>query len=209
LTKALVTEYQAKESYQALLAALSVVRQGPQESVRELTARVRELQARLVRSLGRIAGAGAQTQDPATAAATLSNIEALVLRSFVGALRPEIQEIVAWKQPTTFEAAFEWAQRKEENLNNISPLLESLINSCLNQNQPMRPPVVAIPSVKITNPNATTDPPGIAKMIEEMKDLKLYLFQGQNSRAKSPVANNYENRTQYNRSVQFVTCHNC
>jgi hypothetical protein len=75
---------------------------------------MRELQVRLVRSLGRIAGVGAQAQDPATAAATLSNIEALVLRSFVGALRPEIQEIVAWKQPTTFEAAFEWAQRKKK-----------------------------------------------------------------------------------------------
>jgi hypothetical protein len=43
LTKALVTEYQAKESYQALFAALSVVRQGPQESIRELTARMQEL----------------------------------------------------------------------------------------------------------------------------------------------------------------------
>jgi hypothetical protein len=82
---------------------------------------------------------------------------------------------------------------EKENLNDISPSPESLINSCLNQNQPMRPLVVAIPSVTITNPNATTDPPGIAKIIEEMKDLKLYLLQGQNSRAKSPVANNYEN----------------
>jgi hypothetical protein len=63
--------------------------------------------------------------------------------------------------------------------------------------------------VTITNPNAPTNPPGIAKMIEEMKDLKLYLLQGQSSRAKNPMTNNYKNRTQYNRSVQFVTCHNC
>ena len=138
-------EYQAKESYQALLAALSVVRQGPHKSVRELTARMQELYKKGLCAIWEELDAGAQAQDPAAVAATLSNIEALVLRSFIGALCPKIQEIVAWKQPTTFKAAFEWAQRKKENLNNISPSPKSLINICLYQNQPTRPPVVAIP----------------------------------------------------------------
>jgi hypothetical protein len=101
---------------------------------------------------------GAQAQDSAVATATLTNIETLVLRSFVGALRPEIQEIVAWKQPTTFEAAFEWAQRKEENLNDITPLAESLIASCINNTPIKQNPIVAIPSVTITTPSQAPDP---------------------------------------------------
>jgi hypothetical protein len=134
------------------------VRKGPQESVRELTARMRELQARLVHSMSMTMEVGAQAQDSAVATATLTNIETLVLRSFVGALRPEIQEIVAWKQPTTFEAAFEWAQRKEENLNDITPLAESLIASCINNTPIKQNPIVAIPSVTITTPSQAPDP---------------------------------------------------
>jgi hypothetical protein len=94
--------------------------------VRELTAKLYELQARLIRSLRRTTSAGAQALDPATVDATLSNIEALVPCSFMGALCQEIREIVAWKQPAIFKAMFEWTQRKEKNLHNISSSPESL-----------------------------------------------------------------------------------
>jgi hypothetical protein len=45
----------------------------------------------------------------------------------------------------------------------------------------------------------------VAKLVEDFKELKLFVIQGQNARAKSPQ---YDRPTAQ-RSVQFVTCHSC
>jgi hypothetical protein len=45
----------------------------------------------------------------------------------------------------------------------------------------------------------------VAKLVEEFKELKLFVIQGQNARAKSPQSD----RPMAQRSVQFVTCHGC
>jgi len=49
----------------------------------------------------------------------MCSVDALVLRSFISGLKPLIQEIVSWKEPTTFEVALMLAQKKELNLNSI------------------------------------------------------------------------------------------
>ena len=45
----------------------------------------------------------------------------------------------------------------------------------------------------------------VAKLVEEFKELKLFVIQGQNARAKSPQSD----RPTIQRSVQFITCHGC
>jgi hypothetical protein len=45
----------------------------------------------------------------------------------------------------------------------------------------------------------------VTKLAKEFKELKLFVIQGQNARAKSPVSD----RPPAQRSIQFVTCHGC
>jgi hypothetical protein len=124
-----------------------------------------------------------------------------VLRNFIQGLIPPLRDIVSWKQPKTFEAAFTLAQKKETILADLA--------------QP-EPLVVETPSFTATvqatvipqHPSSTTSSSQtntVAKLVEEFKELKLFVIQGQNARAKSPQPK----RPPMQRSVQFVTCHGC
>jgi hypothetical protein len=57
-------------------------------------------------------------------------------------------------------------------------------------------------SISITTSSQTNT---VAKLVEEFKELKLFVIQGQNTRAKSPQSD----RPTTQRSIQFVTCHGC
>ena len=127
LTKELLNEFQEKESYQALLGALNLMRQrtnatgAATENVREFVTRLKEVRSRILRSLRKTSSTeGSTGLTPASSVVTVASIDALVLRTFVRGLIPSIQEIVSWKEPETLEAAVAWAQRKESNLANMA-----------------------------------------------------------------------------------------
>lgn len=207
LTKALISEFQEKESYQTLLGTLSLMRQHNEETVRQFSERVREIQSRIQRSLRGTSSFHnvLNSSEEDRTSASISSIDALALRSFIGGLKPAVQEIVAWKEPSTFEAALALAQKKEANLVSISqpqiitaastPAVTRLV-----QNTPVVAQTVSGISVKDND---------ISQLVSEMRDLKLFLIQGQSSsRPKNQVADNRP-VLNTNKSVQFITCHNC
>jgi len=205
LTKALISEFQEKESYQTLLGTLSLMRQHNEETVRQFSERVREIQSRIQRSLRGTSSLHdvLNSSEEDRTSASISSIDALALRSFIGGLKPAIQEIVAWKEPGTFEAALALAQKKEANLVSISqPQIITAASTPAVTRLVQNTPVVAEAVNEITVKNND-----ISQLVSEMRDLKLFLIQGQSSsRPKNPVA---DNRPNTNKSVQFITCHNC
>ena len=213
LTKELLNEFQEKESYQALLGALNLMKQrtsangAAAENVREFVTRLKEVRSRILRSLRKTSSTDGSTNlTPTSSAITVASIDALVLRTFIRGLIPPIQEIVSWKEPETLEAAISWAQRKESNLADMaqpdtitvslpptsSPPTSTLAN---------RPTPLVQSSTQTDHATQST----VTKLAEEFRDLKLFLVQGQNFRNKSPA----QERPTPQRSVQFVTCHGC
>lgn len=91
------------------------------EIIHQFSERVRELQAQIQQSLNCSIAANREVHpnSPDSITANLSSIDTLALQSFMGGLKPTIQEIVAWKDPATFEAILTLAQRKELKLSNI------------------------------------------------------------------------------------------
>ena len=126
-----------------------------------------------------------------------------MLRTFIRGLILPIQEIVAWKEPETLEAAISWAQRKEANLADMAqPDVVVIATPTATPTRANIPSSVPTPLV----PGSTqTDNSTVTRLVEEFRDLKLFLVQGQNLRSKSPG----QERPTLQRSVQFVTCHGC
>ena len=91
-----------------------------------------------------------------------------------------IQEIVAWKEPSSFDAAFVLVQQKEANL--LSILQPQIITGAAT-------PVVTrlVQSTLATNKNtnkASMKRDDISQLVSETRDLKLFLIQGQSFRAQ-------------------------
>jgi len=175
----LITKFQERESYQNLLETLSLVRQNPEETVRQFSERVRELLARIQRSLSCLGIVNGEVcpSTPDHIAANLSSIDALALRSFVGGLKPAIQEIVAWKDPSTFEAALTLVQHKELNLSNIAQLPLTVVTV-----SPMVMKIIQVsPYQNEVKSETVSKDLGISQLVAEMRDLKLFLLQGQSN----------------------------
>jgi len=84
----LLNEFQEKESYQALLEVLNMMRQrtnasrAATENVREFVTRLKEVRSHILRSLQKTSGTnGSASLTPANLAITVANIDALVLRT--------------------------------------------------------------------------------------------------------------------------------
>jgi hypothetical protein len=58
--------------------------------------------------------------DQAEVDATIASTESAVLRNFIRGMQPPLRDIVSWKQPKSFEAAFALAQKKETILVDLS-----------------------------------------------------------------------------------------
>jgi hypothetical protein len=121
LTKGLLAKFQEKESYQLLMGELNVIRQKDGEKLREYSTRIKELKERIVRSQRRTAEAdGVAELDQAELDVTLASIDSTVLKNFIQGLATLLWDIVSWKQPQSFEAAFALAHKNETILADLS-----------------------------------------------------------------------------------------
>ncbi|OAE34175.1 hypothetical protein AXG93_1593s1340 [Marchantia polymorpha subsp. ruderalis] len=107
LTENLIENFLPSESYEKLMCEVTFLKQGENEKVRTYVERTEKLESRFHVVLRK----GGDEVD-----ATMVGIRAMLMKNFVGGLRPEIRSKVRYEKPSSKAEAIRIAIRMEESL---------------------------------------------------------------------------------------------